>query len=54
MEGDFEVSRRRSLHLEWINSEVLRYSTGSHTQSPGIDHDGKEYEKGKKRMYIYV
>ena len=33
---------------EGINRVVL-YSTGNYIQSPGINHNGKEY---KKRMYI--
>ena len=33
------------------NNKVLLYSTGNYTQSPGINHNGKEY---KKIMYIYV
>ena len=36
------------LHLEWINNKVLLYSTGNSIQSPGVDHDGKEYIKKKK------
>ena len=46
MYGKFGVSRCKLLHLEWINSKVLLYSTGNYIQSPGIDNDGKE-----KRMY---
>ena len=29
------------LHLEWINSEVLLYSTGKYIQSLGIKHNGR-------------
>ena len=42
MNWEFEVGRYKLLHLEWIN-KVLLYSTGSYIQSPGINHNGKEY-----------
>ena len=48
---EFGISRCKLLHLEWINNKVLLYSTGNYIQSPGINHNGKEY---KKRMYICV
>ena len=41
MDREFEVSRCKLLHLEWISSEVLLSSTGNHIQSPGTDHHGK-------------
>ena len=41
MDGEFEVSGCKLLHLEWIRNEVLLYSTGNYIQSVGIDHDGK-------------
>ena len=31
--------------------QVLLYSTGNYIQSPGINHNGKEY---KKRLDMYV
>ena len=49
MNWDIGVSRCKVLHLEGIDSKVLLYSTGNSIQSPGKDHDGKEY---LKRMYI--
>ena len=48
MNQEFGVGRYK---LEWIGNEVLLYSIGNYIQSPGIDHDGKEY---KKRIYIYI
>ena len=42
MDWEFEVSRCKLLHLEWISNEVLLYSTGNYIQSLGIEHDGKE------------
>ena len=41
MDGEVGVSRCKRLHLEWISSEVLVYSTGNSLQSLGIDHDGR-------------
>ena len=43
MDWEFVVSRRKLLHLEWLNNKVLLYSTGNYIQSPETDHDGKEY-----------
>ena len=34
------VGRCKLLHLEWISSEVLLYSTGNYSQSLGIEPDG--------------
>ena len=45
------VSRWKLLHVEWVNKKVLLYSTGNYIQSPGINHNGKEY---KKRMCTCV
>ena len=50
MDREFGVSRCKLLRLEWISSEVLWYSTGNYTQSFGIDHVGRQYEK--KNVYI--
>ena len=41
MDGEFGVGSCKLLHLEWISTEVLQYSTGSYIQSLGIDHDGR-------------
>ena len=35
--------------MEWINNEVLLYSTRNYIQYPVINNNGKEYEK---RIYI--
>ena len=37
---EFGVSRYKLFHAAGISNEVLLYSTGNHTQSLGIDHDG--------------
>ena len=36
MDWESGVGRCRLLHLEWINNEVLMYSTGNYTQYPVI------------------
>ena len=36
---------------EWINSNVLLYSTRKYTQYSVINHNGEEYEKD---IYIYI
>ena len=38
------VSARKLSHVERRN-KVLLYSKGSHIQSPGINHNGKEYTR---------
>ena len=39
------------INSRWINNKVLLYSTGSYIQYPGINHNGKEYEKECVYMY---
>ena len=51
MDWEVEVSRCKLLHLERVNNKVLLCRIGNYIQSPGLDHDGKEY---LKRMYTYV
>ena len=51
MNWEFELSRRKLLHREWINNKVLLHSTGNYIQYPVINHNGKKYFK---RMYAYV
>ena len=48
--GEFGISRCKLLYIEWINNNVLLYSTGNYILYPVINHNGKEYEK----EYIYV
>ena len=45
------TSRCKILYTECINSKVLLYSTGNYTRYPGINHDGKGYEKECTYMY---
>ena len=37
------VGRCKLLYIRWVNSKVLLYSMGNFIQSPGINHNGKEY-----------
>ena len=46
LDGSFKLV----LHLEWISNEVLLYSSGNYTQSLGVDHDARWYEK--KSVYV--
>ena len=50
IDWEFGVSRCKLLYLERINNKVLLYSIGNYTQSPGIDHDGKE----QKNVCVYI
>ena len=45
MDWEFGVNRCKLLHLEWIDNEVLLYSTENYIQFPRINHIGKEYKK---------
>ena len=45
------ISRCKLLSIGWIDNKVLLYSTRNNIQSPGINHNGKEY---KKRMSICI
>ena len=52
MEWEVGVSSCKRLYIEWINNNVLLYSTENYIQYPMTNHNGKEYKKS--RMYIYV
>ena len=52
--NEFGVSRCKLLYRERINNEVLLYSTGSYSQYPVINHDGKEYETECIHMYNWI
>ena len=44
--GGVREGRRGSFGLvDGFNNKVLLYSTGNYIQSPGINHNGKEYKK---------
>ena len=51
MDWEFRVSRCKLLYIEGKN-KVLLYSTGNYIQSPGLDHDGKYYEK--EHIFVYL
>jgi len=40
MDWEFGVSRCKLLHLQWISSEDLLYSTGNYIQSLVMKNDG--------------
>ena len=40
MEWEFAVRRYKLLHLEWMRSEILLYSTGSSIASLVLERDG--------------
>ena len=42
-----KVSRRKLLHIEWINKVIL-HSTGNYIKYPGVNHNGKEH------LYLYI
>ena len=45
MDWEFGISRCKLVYTEWINNEVLLYSTGNYIQYPVINYNGKECEK---------
>ena len=49
MGWEFGISRCKLIYIEWINNEVLLYSTRNYVQYPVISHNEKEYE----REYTY-
>lgn len=55
MDWEFGVNSCKLLLLEWIDSKVLPYSTRNYIQSPGIDLDGKYFQKNVcVCIYIYT
>ena len=45
VDWEFGISRCSLLSIEWTNNKGLLYGTGSYTQYPMINHNGKEHEK---------
>ena len=45
MDWKFWINSFKLLYIEWLNNEVLLYSTGNYIQYPFISHNGKECEK---------
>ena len=41
IDWEFGVNRCKLLYLEWIDNEVLQYSTGKYIQSLVVEHDGR-------------
>ena len=42
--GSLGLAECKLLYIEWINNEVLLYSTGNYIQYPAINCNGKDYE----------
>ena len=43
--GEHGDSRCKQLYVEWINDQILLYSTGNHSQYLAINHNRIEYKK---------
>jgi len=41
VDWEFEVSRCKLFHLEWISNEIFLCYTGNYIQSLVIEHDGR-------------
>ena len=55
MDWKFGVGRYKLLHIEWINSNILTYSTGNYTEYPMIKHNRKDYKKEcTKNVHMYI
>ena len=54
MDGESGVGRYKLLYLEWISNGILLCSTGNYVQSPGVEHDGRQYKKKDVYMYDWV
>ena len=52
IDWEFEVSRYKLLHLEWVSSEVLLYITRNYIQSLVIEHGERLYKKNN--AYIFM
>ena len=51
MDWEFVVCRCKLLHLEWISTEMLLYSTGNYIQSLVMEHNGINE---KKNVYVCI
>ena len=54
MDWEFGINSSKLLYTDWINKNVLLYSTGNYIQYPVINHNGKEYEKECICIYIHI
>ena len=45
LDWEFGISRCKLLCIEWINNQILLYSTENYIQYPVINHNGKEFLK---------
>ena len=44
----------QKLHIEWMDNEVLLYSTGNYIQCPGINHNEKEYTHTHTHTHTHI
>ena len=51
MDRQFGASRRKLLHIGWINNKVLLYRIGNYSQYPGINDKGKNI---KNNVYMCI
>ena len=47
MDWEFRISGCKLVCIEWISNKLLLCSTGNYIQCPGVNHNGKEYERGQ-------
>lgn len=52
--GEFEVSRSKLAHIEWIHTKVPLDSTENYIQYFEINHNGKEYFLKRPCINIYI
>ena len=50
MDWESGVKRCKLLPLEWINNEILLYSSGNYIYSPMTEHD----DVRKNNVYMYM
>lgn len=48
------MSRCRLLHMGWINSKGVLYSTGDYSQYPTINRSVKEHLKSQDGEAVYI
>lgn len=41
-------------YIEWLNHNALLYSTENYFQYPAVNHNGREYGKEYRYVYIYI
>ena len=54
VDWELGISRCKLVYTEWINNNILLYSSGKYIQYPMKNHTWKEYEKECIYMYNWV